>query len=378
MSGTLQKGVSLGPSGVTVPTSVYSYLAPNVANHYAVTSTPWIKFWAPLPEIFPASGVVNMTPVAALANQIAAARANGLKVILTCWQFPVWINGYTETTTDQPGQAGKGARYRLPDDISTGSAFAGMTSYLLSWFSAGSSRSSSPNPNAIVDVLEIVNEPNSMLWPQVDASGNRWAGCHVGQMMQLALTINSWYGNQTIIGGPGITDARVSGGVSASGAVTDAVTFATDFVSTFTNAGVTPGPKALFTMHNYGDIAPPGGSTTLWVPKVREQALRGVWAGYPSANVHDPRIWITESGITYNRLAELGYTGISASFEQSFLIENGLIAMANDGTGTGLTNSGAGVDVYVHYLFETDPGFDSGLMEVTGAARIAYSEWVLL
>jgi len=328
---------------------------------------------------FPAPNSVNSALFDNFEDQLIEARNRGLVIILTLWKYPPWMNGLANTSSGGYQQGSKSAAQRLPDDVSTTSVWASMILCLLTAYSTGST--TPRKAGAAIDVLEICNEPNGMCWPQSTSSGIRTAGCQVGQMMQTALIISSWFGNQaTAIAGPGATDVRygsANGLDDANPALvthTDVVVFAQDVVASFTSAGFVPGTRAVFTTHNHHDIA----GQHLNVAVVREQALRGHWAGWPYANVNDPHIWITEGGVTPSMLAAVGIAPPDYQFARSLLIAAAWGRLDNNSTAQ-TTQGGAGVDLFTHYLFETDPGYDCGLVSssATGprVAQPSYYTW---
>ena len=114
-----------------------------------------------------------------LDEQIALARRDGLRIVLTLYRFPTWANGVDRMTQTQldatmpdrkaaDGVAGherqvaavplprrRLARERRGATSSTGSPRA----------TAPATRAR-PSLDATIDVLEIVNEPNLQWWPQ--------------------------------------------------------------------------------------------------------------------------------------------------------------------------------------------------------------------
>src|SRR4051812_2679498 len=69
---------------------------------FAETDCAWVRLWADWPTLQPQAG----TPpeLDALSKDIAAARADGLKVMLTAYRFAPWANGTDGVTKEQdPG-----------------------------------------------------------------------------------------------------------------------------------------------------------------------------------------------------------------------------------------------------------------------------------
>ncbi len=410
MSSVIAKGVALGQDGTTHPDPVtqpqdFRFVSPSgaaVKDHFSDTGTTWVRMWIDLSYFFPSEGAVNPDLFAQLAAQITAANSAGLKVMLTMWKFPRWMNGTTGLpyTGPLPVPAGQwdtfqqgpevGAEYKFPDDVSAASAWGWAVAAILSRFSAGRP-GGVPAGEPVIDSLEILNEPNWSYFPQSDRTRARTAGCKCGQMLVSAVAINAWYGNQTIIAGPGIVAGRFlfeTDGLSShiqgsptnpqgdpTGALalhTDAVVFARDVVSAFSVASTVPGPKCVFTVHNYGDVS----NQTLVVAEVREYALRGTWAGHPDQDVNNPRLWITEGGFTAKNAADMNPTApdpVSYFHSlQAIRVYAAFNKMRNNGHDA--ATGGAGIDVVMNFLFEstTVAKYDCGLMDpvVCGAGGV--------
>jgi len=389
MATTMVKGVALGGSGTTWPdpngnANDYRYVppvgsgvpGPSTAFRFADTGTVWIRFWMDLSVFFPTPTTVSSPHFDELERQLKLAKDNGLAVILTLWRYPQWMNAGSDLTWQRQG---KDLEYRLPDDVSTSSPFADMITCILTAYSAGSP---APRyPGAVVDVLEMSNEANSMCWPQSDTNGVRSSGCKAAQMMQTALAISLWFGNQaTAIAGPAAQDLVFSYASStgmntttlANVSQTNAISHATDFVGFFTYVSQVPGTRAVFTMHNHDDIT----NQTLTVGHVREQVLRSSWKGWPYADWNDPHLWITEGGVL-TKYIESRYLITNPT-----LIENLRAALIGWNYNRMKNNSadpdygGVGIDLMMYYQFDTSP-FDTGLCETlpTRANRPAYATW---
>src|SRR3954451_3118573 len=129
--GSLARGVALGPGGVGVEQRYGSN-----RRYFGETGCAWVRFWAEWPKLQPRPDVAP--DFTELEREIAAARADGLKVMVTAWRYPRWSNG-TELLTDAqdlaseladrvgPDQDPAGRKdltFRLPADLGDASPFA--------------------------------------------------------------------------------------------------------------------------------------------------------------------------------------------------------------------------------------------------------------
>src|SRR5881275_2357355 len=117
MGAGLRRCVSLGASGVISPGGSQDYS--NNSAFLEDTGSRWTRFWADWPSLQPEANLMpdqgsGATRLQALDRQIAAANADGVKVILTLWRFPRWANGTSSLTATQD------ASYQLQDRISQG------------------------------------------------------------------------------------------------------------------------------------------------------------------------------------------------------------------------------------------------------------------
>ena len=176
----LARGVSLGPGGVGDQQRYVTNRA-----RFAETATPWVKLWADWPRLQPDAS--RPPDLGALDADVAAARADGLKVMITAWRFAPWTNG-----GGAPGPAGQDVTFKLPADLSRSSAWGRWVDTLVARFAGRA------------DAIEIVNEPNLQLWPQ---SGVVAA---VAQMMETAATVAARHSGAPLLVGPATAD--VDGG----------------------------------------------------------------------------------------------------------------------------------------------------------------------
>jgi hypothetical protein len=177
MATNLRRMVVSGPSGTINPGGSHDYRSASNRLLFSDTRTRRARLWADWPTLEPVSGQLDRTRLATLDAQIARAKRDGLKVMLTLYRFPTWANGTDQLTAEQlaatmpdrktatdPQAKAKSLMFRYPDDVSPTSVFARFLTTLASRYSANNR--SRPNLDAIVDFIEVGNEPNSMWWPQ--------------------------------------------------------------------------------------------------------------------------------------------------------------------------------------------------------------------
>lgn len=175
--------VTLGANGVINPGSSQDYR--NCRGFLRETRTKWVRIWADWPSLQPeaerspdaGSGAWRL---AELDKQLAAARADGVRVILTSYRYPAWAAGSTDL-------------FKLPTDLGTGSAWAGWIDFLLGRYGGGGMAG-----------LELVNEPNSQVTPVASAHQA------VAQMFQTAHSIAAAHPRPPLLMGPGTSDTERS------------------------------------------------------------------------------------------------------------------------------------------------------------------------
>src|SRR5215210_8405819 len=101
MAADLRRLVVLGPNGTITPGSSQDYRQAGNRAFFAETGTRWARLWADWFTLMPARGQFDQARVASLDEQIALARRDGLRLILTLYRFPLWANGTDNPTADQ-------------------------------------------------------------------------------------------------------------------------------------------------------------------------------------------------------------------------------------------------------------------------------------
>jgi hypothetical protein len=176
---TPRRCVALGPAGCIVPGCPQDLRAADNRTLLAQSGTRWVRLWADWPTLMPAPGTLAPDRVAALDDQIAHARADGLRTILTLYRFPAWVNGVVQAPSFMP-----------PADLSTGGAWGQFVAWTIARYGGA------------VDVLELCNEPN-LQW-----SARRVAPETVAAMFATAQRIADDLGSRVVLAGPGISDVR--------------------------------------------------------------------------------------------------------------------------------------------------------------------------
>jgi hypothetical protein len=303
--------VALGPAGCIAPGCPQDLRAAGNRALLADSGTRWVRLWADWPSLMPAPGSFAGDRVAALDDQLAVARADGLRTILTLYRTPGWV--------------GRGIAAPAPWEAFVRWAIARYGDRL--------------------DFLELANEPNLEGTPPET----------VAAMFVTAQRIADELGSPLVLAGPGTSDVR--GYDRYTDRLLDALD-ARDFVA---------GPRFAWTHHNYADVAY-GTSRTADV----RRRLVGRWGGWPAADGGDPRLLLTEGGVTLRTIAQR--YGIADPAAQR--AKQGELLTAAFGRLAG--PDGAGVELVTQYLFHTDPRYDSGLCETAergGARRPAFAAW---
>jgi hypothetical protein len=327
LAATPRRCVALGPAGCIVPGCPQDLRAADNRTLLAQSGTRWVRLWADWPTLMPAAGTLAPDRVAALDDQIAHARADGLRTILTLYRFPAWVNGVAQAASFMP-----------PADLSAGGAWGQFVAWTIARYGGA------------VDVLELCNEPN-LQW-----SARRVAPEAVAAMFATAQRIADDLGSRVVLAGPGVSDVR---------GYDD---FTERLLAELERRRFVAGPRFAWTHHNYSDVA----YATSRTADVRRR-LVGRWAGWPNGDAGDPQLLITEGGVTLRTIARrFGVADPAAQrVKQADLLRAAWERLVD-------TPDGAGVALVTQYLFHTDPRYDSGLCETVesgGARRPAFEAW---
>jgi len=396
MAADLRRLVVLGPSGTITPGSSHDYRQNDNRRFFAETGTRWVRMWADWPTLMPSADGFNPTIIASLDEQIAFARRDGLRIVLTLYRFPLWATNadQLDPVATQPDRVAAGSTatpksplFHYPDDVGPGSAWADFVDRMASRYSAGNP--ARPSLDATIDVLEIANEPNLQWWPQQAPSqtADRFGPGDViiqnvlARMFVTAQAIVGRYGNLPLLGGPASADS-----VGDTRLRTGYDTLTSRLVAALGPGGFARGPGFVWTHHNYSDVtfdqgagstAPlaTGDHTRNFAANTRALLINGGWTGWPAGDPADPGIMLTEGGVTLQSIARTDRWSIrdpaAQRDKQADLIQRSWDRMAS-------TADGAGIAVTSNYLWYTDPNFDSGLCDALangGATRPAYATW---
>ena len=399
MAVDLRRMVVLGPAGCIYPGSPQDYRSAGNRRFFRDTGTPWVRLWADWPSLVPAPDQPDVIRLAALDAQMAQARRDGLRIMLTLYRFPPWANGTQALTAEQlaatmpdrrsaaePDGRAKSLLFRPPDDVSETSPWGRFVELIVSRY--GRTSPVRPMPDATVDFLEICNEPNLQWWPQQgpSATGDAYAPgpvtVHrvVAAMFQTAQRIVARYGGEPALAGPGCADL-----LDSTRLRTGYDEFAEALLRALAALGFGAEARFAWTHHNYTDVTyDQGAGSTAPDAATNETRLTnraadmrrrlvGRWAGWPAGDPANPSVLITEGGVTLaNIVSKWGIADPTAGrAKQAELLRRNWERMF-------LGPEGPGVAVVSNYLLYTDPNYDSGLcdeLEIGGATRPAFAAW---
>ena len=403
-SKTLRKMIDIGPAGVIYPGSAQDYRFHGNRHYLADTGTPWIRMWADWPSLQPDGAYAPDDPASpgfwrlqALDEQIIAANADGVKVMLMPYRFPTWANGtaalsarkdsddeisfqywdrmtsaswnrYVRNGRDPSlyNPSRRALEYRLPPDAyGPASAWARFFEFLYRRYHYGRRAR-----GRFVDGFELVNEPNLQLWPQ-QAPAATGADpftpaavtiTHVvAQLMQTAQAIAGRLGNTTMLFAPSISDSDTA----SSRRYTRYDAFVGALLDAFGPIGYSPTQRMRWAHHNYTDVEKRQTAT-------RTQVIRGLlagrWTGWAAYGA--PNVFVTEGGARLSRMPAL-YPAEEPRQAQAKCIAD---ALARHAVNRG---AGAGVEMLAQYLLYADPNFDCGLLDPypSTVKRPAYDAW---
>ena len=403
MAANLRRMVVLGPSGTIMPGTSHDYRQAANRGFFAQTGTRWVRMWADWPTLMPDANGFDPAIIGSLDAQIALARRDGLRIVLTLYRFATWANGTDAMTPQQlsatlpdrqsspMATSAKALNRRYPDDVSPASDWGGFVDRIASRYSRGNP--ARPALDATIDVLEIGNEPNLQWWPQQGRSPDPADGFAGGpvvihevltRMFATAQTIVARYDGEPLLGGPALADSTAA---TDSRLRTGYDTTSDLLLPALRDAGFTRGPRFVWTHHNYTDVTfdqgagtsfpTATGHTTNFAADVRARLIAGGWAGWPAADPADPGLMLTEGGVTIQSIRSTARWNIpdtdpaAQRAKQADLVQRSWDRMAS-------ATDGAGIAVTSNYLWYADPNFDSGLCDALangGATRPAYTTW---
>ena len=340
----MRKCISLGgPGSLREDNHPDDYRAWGNREFILATDTTWVKLWVSWDELQrelgrpPGSRAeswqhLNGAPggqswLRRLDAQVKAAKDDGRGVIVTLYQaYPPWASG---AAAGEPGTA-KPAEQKVPLDLSPDGPWGWFIAHLIARYCAGAP----PNPvgphepapgepvaghdprvgnpaGGHIDALEIVNEPNHLLWPQegIEAA--------VAAMIRSAELLSRAWGPTALVA-PATSDfPDHDTSVQGVRAGTEWHGFTQRLLGEL--AGFVPGVPVRWSHHNYRDVrlAP--------VPTRAERVAALLRAAGWS---QEPRpLWLTEGGLDLGR----SWADGQARAEQARKIERSFRRMADTG-----------------------------------------------
>jgi hypothetical protein len=405
VSAHLRRIIDLGPGGTTYPGSAHDYRAWDNRRYFAETDTPWLRLWVDWPSLQPDAGFAvddlanpGFSRLETLDEQVAAACADGVRVLLVPYRFPVWANGTAQLAAVRNTDAeasfafadriSRGAwrryvaegrdparynpprralEFRIPPDgLGPDSAWGRMFAFLYARYNRGQAAS-----GRFVHGFELVNEPNYQLWPQRApspasdpfAAAPLTAQHAVAAMMSTARAVADEHGDATLLLAPGLADSE-----TVSRMVTPFGEFAAALLDALEERRHRPGPREAWSHHNYLDLERRLEATG--TQRLRE-VLRGRWTGYAEGEA--PTVFITEGGARVSRMRE-HHPDEDPLEAQARSLRVGWERHARD------DGPGAGVAMFAQYQTYSDPRFDAGLLDPWPSTRRRpiYAAWAAL
>src|SRR3954451_19330682 len=93
--------LALCPRGTISPGRSRDYRRDDNRSFFAQTGTRWVRMWADWPTLMPTAGTFDTARRTSLDEQIALARRDGLRIVLTLYRFPTWANGVDAMTATE-------------------------------------------------------------------------------------------------------------------------------------------------------------------------------------------------------------------------------------------------------------------------------------
>jgi hypothetical protein len=405
MSTVLRRIIDLGAGSGTRPGSTGDYRFDDNRRYFAETNTTWVRLWADWPTLQPDPARAPDDPdgqgaavLAALDDQIRAANADGVKVILMLYRFPLWANGMealgaqrntdAEISYDYPDRIAPAewARYVAagrdparvnpsrralefaipPNGVGPGTAWAGFFEFAYARWHRGVAAT-----RPYVHGFELVNEPNFQWWPQrAPAAGDDpfalaalTAHVPMAQMMSTAAAIAAGHDDGTLLFAPSLADSELGGRT-----VTQYEEFIAGLLDALDAAGHVAGRSEVWSHHNYTDLERRSTDTKL---QRMCALLNGRWAGFAEGAA--PTVFVTEGGVRLSKM-EAYYPAEDRLQAQALSWRTGWERHFRD------DGPGAGVGMLAQYTTYAEPRFDAGLLDPWPAVvrRPAYAVWTSL
>ncbi len=405
MSAILRRIIDLGAGATAQPGSPGDLRFHDNRTFLAETNTSWVRLWADWPLLQPDPARPPDDPdgpgapfLAAIDEQIAAANADGVKVLLQLYRFPLWANGLESLGAQRNTDAE--ISYRFADRISPAawaayvaagrdparvnpsrralefglppgglgpdSAWAAFFAFCHDRWRLGRQAS-----GPYVHGFELVNEPNFQWWPQRApatgddpfATASLTAQVPMAQMMATAASVAAGADDGTLLFAPSFADSELGGRT-----VTQYDEFTTALLDALDAAGHAAGPSEVWSHHNYTDLERRSVETKL-------QRMRGLmtgrWTGFSEGA--QPTVFVTEGGVRLSKMAAY-YPSEDRRAAQALSWQTGWERHVRD------DGPGAGVGMLAQYTTYADPRFDCGLLEPWPSAvrRPVYDVWTSL
>jgi hypothetical protein len=371
---TLRRIVDLGPGAIIHPGSSGDLRFHDNRAHLAATRTGWVRMWADWPSLQPDGSIAIDDPanpglfrLQAMDEQIAAACADGLRVLLMPYRFPVWANGtaalaavrntdaeVSESAPDRISAAAwqryvasgrdparynpsrRALEFRIPDEgVGDGTAWAGFLEFLYARYHLGQEAS-----GRFVHGFELVNEPNFQLWPQrapspTDdpfATGPLTVQHTMAQFMAGAQAVAARHGDTTMLFAPSTADSEVLGRTVTT------------------------------------DLERRSEATQT---QLLRAVLKDRWWGYVDGA--DPTVFLTEGGVRLTRMQAYYPDEDPLEAQARSIALAGERHARDDGPGEG-------VAMLAQYTLYADPRFDTGLLDPWPSTRRrpSYDAWAML
>jgi hypothetical protein len=405
VSSHLRRIIDLGPGGTIHPGASRDYRVWDNRLYFAETNTPWVRMWADWPSLQPDPGYAVDDPanpgysrLQALDDQIATACADGLRVLLVPYRFPVWANDTAELAaarnTDAeisfafpdriaPGTwrryvaagrdparvnpARRGLEFRVPPGgLGVDSDWGRFFAFLYGRYRLGQAES-----GRFVHGFDLINEPNYQLWPQRGPSTTEdpfgpaplIVQHAMAETMATARAVADAHGDATLLLAPSTADSEI-----VSRTVTQFDEFAAALLDALDAIGHRAGPREAWAHHNYTDLE--RRSEDSGTQRLRA-VLRDRWTGF--AEGEPPTVFITEGGVRVGKMRAYYPDEDPLEAQARSMREAWERHVRDDGPG-------AGVAMLAQYQTYADPRFDAGLLEYwpSTARRPIYHVWAAL
>lgn len=442
-----RKGIVLGPASVlrpyTVPEDQDLRGPSNGKSNIEIlneSGTGYVRLWVDWSVLqpYPSFGnFIRVDPntkplIEALDAQIKEAKKNSLKVILTVHHsYPTWTVWYRGKPPSGSCNEDRNRNHkicqRVPSNLGESSPWSGFIGFLVSEYGftkdkVNPEKSSQPEYNRYVDVLEIVNEPNLTLrTPQRQQQGRLVIALNVAEMFETAQKIVRRQNNTLrMIGNldPGATTIKLAGPATSDTVRNDGnfksyQDFTTDLLRALKDRGFVAGSGFVWTHHNYLDTEEQRHCTeedshcsntyctdyynervkkdalseinsAAWVEKSLRRGVGGYkWQGMQDKN-GNPAIFLTEGGVRLHQVIKIYWCQLGLphplnpsnpaymSFIQAVDAKRAEIKDKQAdlvGKSFALMSQGPlsrGILLFTNYLTYTDPAYDTGMFDYIG------------